>query len=133
MKDFKLHEEDKVTSGFKAPDGYFNDFTERLMAQLPQQPNVKILPLYKRKPVWLSAAAVFLVTLGGGWFFMLNTPGTAQPDAADIENYLVYSTNVSTYDLTQQLDDQDIKQLEASLAISDKAIEDYLIDEDIYE
>jgi len=133
MKDFKIDEDDKLNTGFKAPDAYFNSFAERLMAQLPQQPEVKVVPLYRRLPVWLSAAALFLLLLGGGLFFTFNTPTTTQPDAATIENYLVYSTNVSTYDLALQLDDQDFKQLESSLAISNDAIEDYLLDEDIYE
>lgn len=132
MKDFKLHEEDKIKAGFTAPDGYFENFTERLMAQLPQEPRVTVVPLYRRRPVWFSAAAAFIILLGAGWFFMPDKKA-AQPDDTAIENYLVYSTNISTYDLAQQLDDQDIKQLKASLAISDEAIEDYLLYEDIYE
>lgn len=134
MKEFKIHEEDKLTPGFKVPENYFEDFTERLMAQLPEtKAEPKVIPLYKRMPAWLSAAAVFIVLITAGWFFMLNTPKTAaQPDDTAIETYLVYNTNASSYDIAQELDQQDIDKLEASLAVSDEAIEDYLYD-NLYE
>jgi uncharacterized membrane protein affecting hemolysin expression len=131
MKDFKIHEEDKMKTGFRVPDGYFDVFTERMMAQVAEQPEPKVIPLYRRMPVWFSAAAAFILLLGAGWFF--NNQKTAQPDAATIESYLVYNSNVSTYELTQQLNEQDIKQLEASLTLNDAAVEDYLLDENIYE
>lgn len=133
MKDFKIHEEDKMKTGFRVPEGYFDVFTERMMAQVAELPEPKVLPLYRRMPVWFSAAAAFILLLGAGWFFMLNNQKAAQPDAATIENYLVYNSNISTYELTQQLNEQDIKQLEASLTINDDAVEDYLLDENIYE
>ncbi|WP_116788015.1 hypothetical protein [Flavobacterium psychrotrophum] len=133
MKDFKIDEEDKMKTGFRVPEGYFDVFTERMMTQIAEQPEPKVLPLYRHMPVWFSAAAAFILLLGAGWFFMLNNQKTAQPDDVTIENYLVYNSNVSTYDLTQQLNEQDIKQLESSLTINDDAVEDYLLDENIYE
>jgi hypothetical protein len=132
MKDFKLNEGEKIDPGFTTPDGYFENFTERLMQQLPR-PEVKVVPLYKRKPVWLSAAAAFMIMLTLGVFFTTATGTTTkQPDQAAIENYLVYQTNLSSYDLIQHLDDEDIKQLEQQIVINDDAIEDYLDDQNIY-
>jgi hypothetical protein len=132
MNDFKLNEGEKISPGFTTPDGYFENFTERLMQQLPQ-PEIKVVPLYKRKPVWLSAAAAFMVMLTLGIFFTTATGTTTkQPDQAAIENYLVYQTNLSSYDLIQHLDDEDIKELEQQIVINDDAIEDYLDDQNIY-
>lgn len=133
MKEFRIHEEEnKMPTGFTTPDGYFDSFTERLMANLPQ-PEVKVVPLYRRKPVWLSAAAAFLVIITAGIFFLLSQPAKNQPNEADIQNYLVYNTNINVYDISQNLDDQDIKSLESSFAANDDAIEEYLLDDYIYE
>lgn len=132
MNDFKLNEGGKIIPGFTTPDGYFEDFTERLMQQLPE-PEVKVVPLYKRKPVWLSAAAAFIIMLTLGIFFTTATgTATTQPDQAAIENYLVYQTNLNSYDLIQHLDQEDINELEQQIVISDDAIEDYLDNENTY-
>jgi len=137
MNEFKLNDGHKLKPGFRTPpDGYFEAFTEKVIAQLPK-PEPKVLPLYRRKPVWLSVAAIFILMLGFGIFFrsMLFTPQTAQPDAEAIENYLVYQQGISSYDLTQQLDQKDIEELEAAIdvsGISNEAILDYLTYEDVY-
>ncbi|AWH85745.1 hypothetical protein HYN59_11775 [Flavobacterium album] len=129
MNNFRLDKEPKITSGYKAPDGYFDSFTERLMQQLPQQ-EAKVIPLYKRKPVWLSVAASFIIMLTLGVFLTTNT-STPQPDDEAIESYLAYQTNINSYDLMQHLDTQDIAELEQSIPVSDEAIEEYLSDESI--
>lgn len=129
MNDFRLDKEPKITAGFKVPDAYFDSFTERLMQQLPQQ-EVRVIPLYKRKPVWLSAAASFIIMFMLGIFFTTNT-ATPQPDDAEIESYLTYHAGMSSYDLMQHLDTQDIAELEQSIPVSDEAIEEYLSDESI--
>lgn len=131
MKDFKLDTHPKIKPGFKAPDAYFDSFTDGLMQQLPANKEVKVVPLYKRKPVWLSAAASFIVMLSVGSYFLLK-PETQQPDAAAIENYLMYQAGINSYDLSQNLDQQDIKELEQSIVISDDAIEDYITNETLY-
>lgn len=130
MEYFNLENGPKIKAGFKAPDSYFEGFTERLMQQLPEQ-EVKVVPLYMRRPVWMTAvAAVFVVMLTLGIFFKTNTE-TTQPDDAAIENYLVYQANINTYDLVQAMDEQDIAELENTIGVSDEAIEDYLKYENI--
>lgn len=129
MKPFKLDSEPKIKSGFKAPDGYFNGFTDRLMQQLPEEEN-PVIPLYRRAKVWLSAvAAVLVLALGLTVYF--RQIATKQPDDSAIENYLVYQSGLSTYDLIQNLNEKDIKELEQSIAINDDAIEDYLYEQNI--
>lgn len=130
MEHFNLESGPKIKPGFKTPDNYFEGFTDRLMQQLPV-PEVKVVPLYMKRPVWMTAvAAVLVVMLTLGIFFTSGTAPT-QPDDADIENYLVYQSNINTYDLMQALDEQDIAELENSMALSDEAIEDYLKYENI--
>jgi uncharacterized membrane protein affecting hemolysin expression len=131
MNDLRLDTDPKIASGFKAPDSYFDSFTDRLMQQLPQQ-EAKVVPLYRRKPVWLSAAASFAIMLTAGIYFTINTATPMEPDADAIENYLVYQANINTDDLMQNLDSQDIAELEQSIPVSNEAIEEYLSDENIY-
>lgn len=131
MEHFNLDNTPKIKPGFKAPEGYFDTLTDKLMQQLPQQ-EIKVVPLYNRKRVWISAvAAVFVVITGLGIFFKMNTETTV-PDDAAIENYLVYQSGLSSYDLMQALDEQDIAELENSITVSDEAIEDYLSKEYIF-
>jgi hypothetical protein len=129
MNDFKLDKGQKISTGFTTPNDYFDNFTNAIMGQLPVR-EVKIVPLYKRKPVWLSAAAGFIVIAGLSVLYTTNM--ASQPDDAAIENYLVYQANVNSYDLMQNLDQNDIDELEKSIVINDEQIRDYLVDEDVY-
>ena len=130
MKDFKLDNEPKIKTGFKVPGNYFGDFEERIMQQLPHQ-EARVVPLYKRRPVWLAAvAAIFIIALSLTLVFRTDT--AAQPDDATIEDYLVYQANISTYDLVSELDENDIAELEETITLSDAAIEEYLLEENIY-
>jgi hypothetical protein len=129
MNDFKLDKGQKIATGFTIPNDYFDNFTYAIMDQLPVR-EVKIVPLYKRKPVWLSAAAGFIVIAGLSVLYTTNM--ASQPDDDAIENYLVYQANVNSYDLMQNLDQNDIDELEKSIVINDEQIRDYLVDEDVY-
>ena len=134
MKPFKLDNEPKISAGFKIPEAYFDDFTEKVMQQLPRQ-EPKVVPLYKRKPVWISAvAAVFVIALGVSIIWKSNNNTTAMPDDATIANYLAYEDDITEEDIIEGLNLQDIKELEATITISDEAIENYLStkDYDIY-
>ena len=48
---------------FKVPDGYFEDFQQRLMSSLPErsfaQKKPVRIPIWKNTRAWVSAAAVF--------------------------------------------------------------------------
>jgi hypothetical protein len=135
MSEFKLDNKPRLEPGFRTPNGYFEGFAEKLAENLAFEAVPKVIPLYRRRPVWLSAAAVFILLLGLGVFFKYMAPEAqaVQPDAEAIENYLVYQQGISSYDLMQNLDVQDIKEIEASLNnIPDEAIEEYLSTEDVY-
>ncbi|NDI99245.1 hypothetical protein GWA97_09175 [Flavobacterium sp. LaA7.5] len=131
MKNFKLDNEPKINSGFKAPDDYFSNLTDIVLQKLPQQ-EIRVVPLYRKKPVWLSAAAIFMILIGSSLFFKLNTTA-AQPDSTAIENYLVYQSSISEYDLYQKLDADDIAELEQSIGVSNEAIEDYISTQNNYD
>lgn len=128
MKPFKLDDGPRLETGFKAPDGYFEAFEDRIMRQLKVS-EPKVVPLYRRRPVWAAAAAVIM---GGLLTLYLSHEGTGNPDNSElIENYLVYQGDVNSYDLVQNLSDSDIAELEQSMAETDEVIADYLNNENI--
>lgn len=129
MKPLNLDNEPKIQSGFRAPEGYLESFADKLMQQLPAQ-ETPVIPLYRRARVWISGvAAVMVLALGLTIYFRQSTIN--QPDDSAIENYLVYQSGLNSYDLIQNLNEQDIKELEQSIAINDDAIADYLYEQNI--
>lgn len=130
MNDFKLDSEPRIKSGFKAPDAYFESFADRVMLSLPLK-EVKVVPLYIRRPVWVtSIAAVFVLSLS--LVFTRKDTVVQMPDNAAIENYLLYQANIGSYDLSQNLSQKQINDLdEKSIVVSDEAIEEYLAGQNV--
>jgi len=125
MKTFKLENEPKIKSGFKAPDHYFDDFSEKVLQQLNEK-EVKVIPFYKRKKtIWMAAAAVIGFAL---LIPVINNykANSNDLDEATLENYLSYHSNISQYDLIQKLDDSDIEKLGNDVTLEDETLEDIL-------
>ncbi|MNK79259.1 hypothetical protein D3C87_989220 [compost metagenome] len=125
MKTFKLENEPKIESGFKAPDHYFDNFSEKVLKQLNEK-EVKVIPIYKRKKtIWVAAAAVVAFAL---LVPVINNYKTNSNDLdeATLENYLSYHSNISQYDLIQKLDDSDIEKLGNDVTLEDETLEDIL-------
>lgn len=133
MERFKLDENTKIKQGFNPPDAYFDDFTERLMDQLPER-ETRVIPLYKKVSVWISSAAAILMMALGLTMYFKSDVKASQPDAYSVESYIVYQSNISSYDIIQQLDQNDIDELEKSLSLNEinhDAIEQYLYDQNV--
>jgi len=126
MNDFKLDREPKISSGFKTPEGYFDDFQVRMMQNLPAPEEPKVISIFSRRRTWImSAAAVLVLALmvpAYNNFYNKNE----EIDAVSMENYLSYQSNISQYDLINLLDNEDIQSLDVDLALEDKTIEDIL-------
>lgn len=136
MNDFKLDSEPRIKSGFIIPDAYFDSLADRVLLNLPKK-EIRVIPLYRRRPVWVtSVAAVFILSLS--LIFTQKDTVVKAPNKSDIKNYLVYQSDISTYDLLQSLSPEDIAELENSIndisleGISDEAAEEYLSGENIY-
>lgn len=125
MKTFKLENEPKIKSGFKAPENYFDDFSEKVLQQLNEK-EVRVIPFYKnKKSLSLAAAAVI------GFALLIpivnNYKATSNDlDEATLETYLSYQSNISQYDLIQKLDDSDIEKLNKNVSLEDETLEDIL-------
>ena len=125
MKTFKLENEPKIESGFKTPDDYFDNFSIKMMEQLPASDPKVISIFQKRKNLFLMIAAVLVLALMipslNNWY-----TNKQELDSTLLENYITYQSNVNQYDLINGLETEDIGKIKISMAIEDKTIEDVL-------
>jgi hypothetical protein len=135
MKHFDLENNDKIMTGFKTPDHYFENFEAKMMQQIstekPVEKEVKVVSLFYKKQIWMSSiAALLLVAIAIPVYF--NLKNESNLDNLTIESYLVLQ-NVGTSEITKHLTDDDIIELESSLQISSSEndeIENYLLETD---
>src|SRR5688572_4796730 len=126
MKAFKLENEPKITTGFKTPDHYFDDFSAKVLQQINETKEVKVIPIYKRKNV-LSMLAAAVVFIGLLIPIVNNYNNTSKElDEATLETYLTYQSNLNQYDLIKELDTKDIDKLNKSIALEQETLEDIL-------
>jgi hypothetical protein len=125
MKTFKLENEPKIETGFKIPDHYFENFSIKMMAQLPENEPKVISFFQKRKNSILMVAAILILAL------MIPILGpsvtnTNEIDTATLENYLTVQSNVNPYDLINELETEDINNIRTQVVLEDETIEDHL-------
>ena len=93
-----IREHDSGRNPFVVPEGYFEGFTEKMMARLKaesegtesQQAIVVKLPFWKRAMRYAAVAAAVVVMIGGGVFYTMRSASgessaqlTAQTDQLD--------------------------------------------------
>lgn len=126
MKTFKLDNEPKIESGFKIPENYFDDFSARVMQQLPKE-ETKTISLFSRRKTWMyAAAAVLVMALSIPVVYNNFYSRSPEIDATTLENYISYHSSVSDAELVNLLDEKDIKKINIDLNIEDRAIENEL-------
>ena len=114
MTDFKLDQIPKINSGFKVPEGYFENVDNKILSQLPQS-KVKVIPIFRKPVIWASGvAAAFIVG-----FSILIFNNITDKTSFSNEDYLSINENLNTEDLAEHLSENDIKSLENSLNIYD--------------
>ncbi|MDP3681654.1 MAG: hypothetical protein Q8R22_12545 [Flavobacterium sp.] len=125
MKTFKLENEPKIETGFKTPDHYFENFSIKMMEQLPKNEPKVISIFQKRKTLIMMAVAILVLAL----MIPILSPSstnTKELDAAALENYITYQSNVNQYDLISVLETEDINNIKTGIVLGDDAIEDHL-------
>lgn len=125
MKTFKLDNEPKIKTGFTVPENYFEDFSAKMMQQLPVQ-EPKVISIFARKKTWLYGAAAILVLALSLPIYINYFSRSSEIDAATLENYISYQSTVSDTDLVNLLDEQDIQKIRVDLDIEDITIENEL-------
>jgi hypothetical protein len=125
MKTFKLENEPKIESGFIVPDHYFDDFSEKVLSQLPNEKNT-IIPLFqRRKNLFYAVAAVLVVSLLLPIYNQFSTT-SQELDATTLENHLTYQTDINPYELISELEETEINKIQPSTNLKDETIEDLL-------
>lgn len=126
MKAFKLENEPKRITGFKTPEHYFDDFSVRVLQQVNDKQEVKVIPIYKRKRV-LSLFAAAVMVIGLMIPIVNNYTNTSKDlDEDTLETYLSYQSNLNQYDLIKELDTKDIDKLNKGVALEQETLEDIL-------
>lgn len=125
MKYFKLDNNEKITSGFKIPDDYFDDFSEKVMLRLPKE-EPKVISFYARNKRWIySAAAVLVLTLSVPIVYQMQNK-EAEMTSSEVENYLVNNTTLSDDDIVNLLEQEDIYKLKEEAPIEKETLEEAL-------
>jgi hypothetical protein len=125
MKTFKLENEPKIESGFKTPEHYFDDFSSKIMQQLPENEPKVISIFQKRKRIIFAVAAVLVIALMIPFYTLFSTT-TTELDENTLENYITYQSNMNQYDFISELELEDINKIKTSIPVEDDAIEDLL-------
>jgi hypothetical protein len=128
MKRFDLEHNKEIKSGFKVPENYFEQFEAKMMEQISTKKETKVISLFQRRQIWISAvAALVLLAIGIPVYF--NMARENNLDAATIEVYLSQQQGIGITELSRHLTDEDITALENSLSLNENnsdAVEDYL-------
>ena len=121
MKQFDLNNDPKIDNGFRVPENYFEQFETKMMNQLLEEKEVKVISLFKTRKFWFSSvAAVFVIIL----FTTMYLNNTKTEDIST-EDYLACATTISTEDIIENLSDDDITSIEESLDLYDQDTKNY--------
>lgn len=128
MKDFNLNKE-KIESGFKVPEGYFEQFESKMLNQLVVEKQPKVISLWQNKRAWMTGvAAVLVVSIALPIYFSMNEKKANIVEDETIETYLAMQPTMSNYEIASELTNEDFASLEESLALNDDAVALYLED-----
>lgn len=125
MKTFKLENEPKIESGFKTPENYFENFSAKMMQQLPENEPKVISIFQKRKIILMTVAAILVLAMMIPLYTIFST-NSKELDETTLENYLTYQSSMNQYDLITELEPEDINKIETVFPLEDETIEDIL-------
>jgi hypothetical protein len=122
MNDFKLDSEPKIKAGFKIPENYFENFSEKVLQQLPEE-ELKVISIFQKPKTWLTAVAAVLVLALGIPLYSLFSTNNTELDEATLENYITNQSNISQYDLIVLLEKEDLENMKIDLNLEDETLE----------
>jgi hypothetical protein len=125
MKTFKLESDQKLKTGFRTPDGYFEDFSGKILLQLPEEKH-KIIPLFQRKKqLFFVAAAILIIGLIVPIYLQFSAKSD-ELDSATLENHLTYQTELNSYELITEIEEKNINNILINTPVKNETIEDFL-------
>lgn len=118
MKNFNLENEPKIETGFTIPENYFNDFSEKVMQQLPSE-KPKVISLYQSNKNWfLTAAAILIVSFTIPTYYLVQN-NKNEVNASELESYILDHSTVSEDDIVDLLDENDLKEMNVDYNLED--------------
>lgn len=129
MKSFKINDnEAKISSGFSIPEGYFEAFESKVIAQLPANEPKKVIAFYQRRTTWYFAAAAVVILMLSIPIYQNFFKTSNAVDALVLEDYITTHTELSEEDLASILEKEDLDRIRLELNLGKEAIEDILLD-----
>lgn len=133
MSDFKLDTNKKIEPGFATPDSYFEDFSKKMLQQLPKvdatQNETKVISFWARNRNWIyTSAAIIVVSLSIPMMNWMNTD-SEEIQSNEIENYLTYHSNITDEEIAEYLDESDISNIKIESTLENETIEQALYDQ----
>ncbi len=124
MNDFKINSDHKIESGFKIPEDYFENFSEKVLVKI-NKPELKVVSIFYKRKTWVSSvAAVLVISLSVTLYTKIAVKSTEEK--LTLENYITNQSEISQYDLVALLDSKDIEKIKIDLKLDDKKIEEDL-------
>lgn len=126
MKTLNIQNAPKIETGFVTPENYFENFSSKIMLEINQEKEPKIIPFYTKRKVWIYAvAAIFVLGLMIP-LYNYSENSFSKIDDISLENYIVSSSSITEDYYAYELDKEDIKKINIQLNIEDKTIENEL-------
>lgn len=122
MNEFKINDENKISSGFTTPEGYFDNFSIELNNKINFQNNeVKVVFINRKK--WITSIAAILILVLSTTFYFKIILDTSE-DSLEIENYITNQSEINQYEIIKSLDKNDIENLSIELKINNTKIDE---------
>lgn len=113
---------------FKIPEGYFEDFNDRLFSKLENNPNHKTQPKLRKIAYtrWISIAASVVILLGITIFYTTKDQ-YSNLNTETIESYLQSQNVFISTSMESYLEEQDLTEIEQNNALNNAEIGEYLL------
>ncbi len=122
MKNFEIENSPKVKSGFKVPDDYFDQFSEKLFQRI-QEDDKPVISIFREYYQAVIAVAAVLIV---GLLITFNTSNSQEINQTELENYFAYHSNMNQYDLADILNEDDIDNIHIDYNLESDEMADYL-------
>jgi len=120
-----MTKEIKHKSGFTVPEGYFNDFRNKIPDLIKEDKNIKIQKKINYKLFYFAAASIILLMLSTFVFYpTTNNQKHIEIQLSDIEYY-----DININDIYYAYNSENINYTDDQLNIEDAETVDFLIDE----
>jgi len=125
MKKFSLDTHTKLKSGFTTPPDYFEQLPKQILDKIKEAP-IKEPKIFSLNRVIYAAAAILVLALSIPFIQQDTTNSFEQVDTNSLENYITYQSNVSSYDIINLMDSQELDAMQVDIRLEDQSVEDIL-------